>query len=90
MGPENEVQVIIDNDFNCKTMGDLVMRDYLSIVWTPCATHCLELLIENIAKLPWIKDVIIKAKHIVNFMSKKPKVLAIYRTFKDLELLKFS
>jgi hypothetical protein len=28
-------------------------------------------------------------EHIVNFVMKKLKVLAIYKTFKDLELLKF-
>jgi hypothetical protein len=84
------VQVITHNASNYKAMGDLVMKDYLSIVWTLSAAHCLNLLIEDIAKLPWIKDVITKAKHIVNFMTKKPKVLAIYITFKDLELLKFS
>jgi hypothetical protein len=90
VGPKNVMRVIIDIASNCKAMGDLVMKDYPSIVWTPCATHCLNLLIEDIAKLPWIKDVITKAKLIVNFMTKKPKVLAIYKTFKDLELLKFS
>jgi hypothetical protein len=90
VGPENVVQMIIDNASNCKAMGDLVMKDYPSIVWTPCVTHYLDLLIVDIAKLLWIKDVITKVKHIVNFMTMKPKVLAIYRTFKDLELLKFS
>jgi hypothetical protein len=44
VGPENVVQVIIDNAFKCKAMGDLVMKDYPSIVWTPCVTHCLDLL----------------------------------------------
>ncbi len=81
--------MIIGNVFNCKAMGNLVMRDYPSIVWTPCVIHYLDLLIKAIAKLLWIKDVITKAKHIVNFMTKKPKALAIHKTFKDLELLKF-
>ncbi len=80
VGPENVAQVIIDNASNYKAMSDL------SIVWMPSVTHCLDLLIEDIAKLPWIKNVITKAKHIVNFMTKKPKVLAIYMAFKDLEL----
>jgi hypothetical protein len=74
MGLYNVVQVITNNASNYKVMGDLVMRDYPSFVWTPCATHYLDLLIANIAKLPWVKDVITKAKHIVNFTIKKPKV----------------
>ncbi len=32
---------------------------------------------------------VIAIKHIVNFVTKELKVLAIYKTFKDLELLKF-
>jgi hypothetical protein len=67
--------VIIDNAFNCKAMGDLVMRDYLSIVWTPCVAHCLNLVIENNAKLLWVKDVVTKVKHIVNFTIKETKII---------------
>jgi hypothetical protein len=71
---DNVVQVITNNASNYKAMGDLVMTNYSSFIWTPCATHYLNVLIENIAKLLWVKDVVIKAKHIVNFMINKPKV----------------
>jgi hypothetical protein len=75
------VQVITNNAFNCESMGDLIMRDYLSIVWTPCVTHYLNILIKDkVAKLPWVKDIVNKAKHVVNFVTKKP-ILAIYMTF---------
>jgi hypothetical protein len=70
MGLDNVVQMITNNAYNYKAMGDLVMRDYSSFFWTPCATHYLNLLIADIAKLPWVKDVVTKAKHIVNFMIK--------------------
>jgi hypothetical protein len=33
--------------------------------------------------------VVIAIKHIVNFVMKELKVLAVYKTFKDLKLLKF-
>ncbi len=39
MGPKNVVQVIIDNAFNGRSIGDLVMKDYPSIVWTPYVTQ---------------------------------------------------
>jgi len=74
MGLYNVVQVITNNASNYKTMGDLVMKDYPSFVWIPCATPYLDILIANITKLPWVKDVITKVKHIVNFMINKPKV----------------
>ena len=43
---------------------------------------------ENIAKLLWASDVIKTAKKLVNFITKKPKVLALYRSHKDLEVVK--
>jgi hypothetical protein len=61
-----------------------------SIVWTPLSTHYLDLMIKNITKLFWLKDVVSKVNHVENFVMNKPKVLAIYKTFHDLELLKFS
>jgi hypothetical protein len=36
-----------------------------------------------------VKNVVTEVKHIMNFVMKKLKVLTIYKTFKDLELLKF-
>ncbi len=53
-------------------------------------TIYLDIFIKDITKFPWVKYVFNKIKHVVNFMMKKPKNLAIYRTFQDLELLKFS
>jgi hypothetical protein len=79
--------VIIDNAFNGRSMGDSVMKDYPSIVWTSCVPHYI--FIKDITKLPWVKYVFNKIKH-VNFVMKKLKFLAIYMTFQDLEFLKFS
>jgi hypothetical protein len=84
VGLDNVVQVITNYVYNCKAMDDLLIRDYPLIVWSPCIAHCLDLLIEDIIRLPWVKNIITKVKQIVNFVTKKPKVLAIYRTFKDL------
>jgi hypothetical protein len=47
----------------------------LLIVWTPCVAHCLNLVIENNAKLLWVKDVVTKVKHIVNFTIKETKII---------------
>lgn len=44
-----------------------------SIVWTPWSTHNLDLIIKNITKLFWVKDVVSKANHVENFVTNKPK-----------------
>jgi len=82
------VQVITDNASNCRRMGELVMEEFPNIVWTPCASHCLDLLMEDIGKLPWIHSVMTKATTIVSFFKKKPKALAIFREYSKLELVK--
>ncbi len=88
MSPKSVVQVIIDNAFNGRSMGDSIMKDYPSTVLTSCVPHYI--FIKDITKLPWVKYVINKIKHVVNFVMKKLKFLVIYRTFQDLEFLKFS
>lgn len=57
IGAEHVVQVVTDNGSNCRSMGEMVMREHPSIVWTPCAAHCIDLLIQDMVALPWIREV---------------------------------
>ena len=43
---------------------------------------------EDIGKLEWVKNIVQDALAIVNFINAKVKVLAIYRSYSDLELKK--
>ena len=49
-------------------------------------THGLNLLMKDIGKLDWVKRVTTNALAIVNFFTKKLKVLAIFREYSSLEL----
>ncbi|KAH7416170.1 hypothetical protein KP509_14G078700 [Ceratopteris richardii] len=60
VGPSNVVQVVTDNASNCRHMGQLLEGEYPHIVWTPCATHCLYLFMEDIGKLSWHSKLEIK------------------------------
>ncbi len=66
------------------------MEDFSHIMQSPCATHCLDIMVEDIGKLNWVKKVLGVARRLVKFVTKEPKVLAMYRTVKDLELVMFS
>ena len=88
MSQENVIQVVTDNASNCRKMGRLVEAEFKHIRWTPCASHCLNLLIKDIGKLDWVKRVVSQALSIVNFFTKKVKVLAIFREHSTLELKK--
>ncbi|MCO5561865.1 hypothetical protein L7F22_015490 [Adiantum nelumboides] len=90
LGKENVVQVITDNASNCASMGKKLEAEFPFIVWTPCASHRIDLLLEDIGELPWVKDTLSQALSIVTFINVKVKMLAIFRTYSDLELKKLS
>ena len=90
VGAEHVVQVVTDNNSSCIRMGRLLMSEYPHIQWTPCAAHSLDLVVKDVAKLSWISDILAKAKEIVNFITTKRTVLAMYRSYKNLDIMGFS
>ncbi|KAH7437245.1 hypothetical protein KP509_05G061800 [Ceratopteris richardii] len=88
VGAKNVVQVVTDNASNCRHMGKLLEEEYKHIVWTPCATHCLDLLMEDIGKLSWVKACTQKASSMVTFFTQKGKVLSMFREHSKLEIKK--
>ena len=74
---ENVVQIVTDNASNCVSMGHILETEFPSLVWTPCASHCLDLLVEDIGKLSWVHEVHTRANFVVLFTKKKFKQLFI-------------
>eukprot|EP00268_Persea_americana_P003521 TRINITY_DN11063_c1_g1_i3.p1 TRINITY_DN11063_c1_g1~~TRINITY_DN11063_c1_g1_i3.p1 ORF type:complete len:427 (+),score=78.69 TRINITY_DN11063_c1_g1_i3:391-1671(+) len=68
IGEECVVQIITDNDASMKKAGMILMQQRPNIFWSPCVAHCLDLMIEDIAKRKMIKGVILKAKKITNYI----------------------
>ena len=54
----NVVQVIMDNPTNYVAAGRLLCAKDPTIFWTPCAAHCIDLMLEDIGKLEWVQDVV--------------------------------
>ena len=50
IGEENVVQVITDNAVNYKVAGQLLMGKRKGLFWTPCAAHCIDLILEDFEK----------------------------------------
>ena len=61
---ENVVQIVTN-------MGHILEIEIPSLVWTPCASHCLDLLLENIGKLFWVRQVHKRANCVVKLFTKK-------------------
>ena len=47
-GEENIVQVVIDNEVSFKASGKLLMEKCRHLFWSPCAAHCIDLMLEDI------------------------------------------
>ncbi|KAH6557952.1 hypothetical protein KP509_1Z084900 [Ceratopteris richardii] len=90
VGVENVVQVVTDNASNCKRMGELLEREFPTIVWTPCTAHCLDLLFEDIGKLSWLEPIVRDAKRITTFIRKNHQALSIFRSYSQKELVRLS
>jgi hypothetical protein len=41
------VQIITDNVANYVHVGRMLMERHCLFVWTPCATHCIDLMLED-------------------------------------------
>ena len=67
---DNIVQVVTDNGSNCVAMGRLLEDTYPKIHWTPCVSHCLDLLMEDLGKVAWVDRIFSTARSIVHFVTK--------------------
>ena len=55
VGEANIVQVIIDNASNYVLAGKMLEEKHKTILWTPCAAHCIDLMLEDIGKQDWVR-----------------------------------
>eukprot|EP00253_Pinus_taeda_P019910 PITA_19910 len=77
----NVVQVITDNAANCVSAGRMLMERHPTLLWTPCAAHCLDLLLEDMGKLSFIKEAVDMARSIPKFIYNHAFVLSLMRRF---------
>jgi len=58
VGPEHVVQVIMDIVANYFVAGKMLMMRYPTLFWIACATHCMDLILEDKGKIPFIRDIV--------------------------------
>ncbi|XP_057434397.1 uncharacterized protein LOC130727307, partial [Lotus japonicus] len=69
VGEENVIQVITDNAANYKAAGELLMQKRKRLYWTPCAAHCINLMLKDFEKkLPLHKEAIAQGKKITTYI----------------------
>ncbi|CAH1425309.1 unnamed protein product [Lactuca virosa] len=80
VGEENIVQFITDNGSNFKAAGMILEEQHPKLFWTPCAAHCVNLMIGDIGeKIPKIKNTLADARAIVVYIYNYGRILNLMR-----------
>ncbi|XP_022018457.2 uncharacterized protein LOC110918457 [Helianthus annuus] len=68
VGVKNVVQIVTDNAANYKAAGKMLCAKYPSVTWTPCAAHCLNLLLKDVSELENVAKLVKLASRITVFI----------------------
>ncbi|CAI8594946.1 unnamed protein product [Vicia faba] len=89
MGEKNVVQLITDNGSNYVAAGKILCLKRPHMFWTPCAAHCIDLMLEDIGKIPKVKKVIQKGVKVVGYIYNHTFALNLMRkTTGNVELVR--
>jgi hypothetical protein len=83
IGPDNVVQVVIDNASNNMGAKKLLAEKRLNIFWTSCATHTINLMLQGIGNMSRFKKVIDQAKAFTIFVYGHTRTLECLRQFTE-------
>ena len=69
VGEEHVVQIVTNNAANYKVAGEKLMEKRKKLYWTPCVTHYIDLMLEDLEKkLPIHKETIAQGKKITTYI----------------------
>lgn len=78
VGEDNVVQVVMDNATNYKAACEMLMKTRKKIYWTPCAAHCIDLMLEDFEKkIPIHTEAIYKGRKITTFIYGRPSLVSL-------------
>jgi len=100
VGPNNVVQIIINNAIVWKVVGILIELEFPSNYWTPCVVHTLNLALNNICatkntkknsvaydQCSWISQIANDVTFIKNFIVGYSMRISMFNSFNSLKLL---
>ncbi|KAM0901827.1 hypothetical protein ACQ4PT_019729 [Festuca glaucescens] len=75
IGRQYVVQICTDNGANYKAAGRVLMDRIPTLWWTPCAAHCLNLMLGSICKIKQFAKCITNGKRVTTFIYRHIKIL---------------
>ncbi|XP_058763588.1 uncharacterized protein LOC131637040 [Vicia villosa] len=68
VGPENVVQIVTDNAANYVAAGKLLEKEFPKLFWSPCAAHCINLMLQDMGKLDEVSEAVSHASKITKYI----------------------
>ncbi|XP_057982239.1 uncharacterized protein LOC131167450 [Malania oleifera] len=81
IGESNVIQVVTDNASNYVVAGRLLEAKRPHLYWTPCAAHCIDLILEDIGKMPSIHATLKRAIFLNGYIYNRVGVVNLMRQF---------
>ncbi|RWR88718.1 hypothetical protein CKAN_01775400 [Cinnamomum micranthum f. kanehirae] len=89
IGEANVVQIVTDSAAANVLAGKFLEAKFPHLYWTPCAAHCLDLMLEDIFKIPSLKRAFERAIVVHGFIYNRPTLLNMMMRFTQMkELIK--
>lgn len=85
VGVENVLQMVsYSSKLDCiHVAGKQLQKKYKSVFWTVSASHCIELMLQEIEMMGSFKDILDKAKSLTRFIYNHAMVLELLRNYTD-------
>ncbi|XP_057951116.1 uncharacterized protein LOC131145956 isoform X2 [Malania oleifera] len=80
-GPENVVQIIMDSTLNYPGIVNHILQNYGTIFVSPCASQCLNVILDDFSKIDWVNRCIIQAQTISKFIYNNASMLDLMKKF---------
>lgn len=80
-GPENVVQIIVDSTLNCTGIMNHISLNYGTVFVSPCASQCLNAILEEFSKVDWVNRCIVQAQSISKFIYNNSSMLDLMKKF---------
>ncbi|KAG4399713.1 hypothetical protein AAZX31_08G274000 [Glycine max] len=68
VGPENVVHIVTSNAENYVAAGRLLEAEFPKLYWSPCATQCINLMLDDIMKLEEVSEIVSLASKITKYI----------------------
>ncbi|KAL4321802.1 hypothetical protein AHAS_Ahas14G0146900 [Arachis hypogaea] len=81
VGPENVVHVVTDNAANYVAAGRLLESEFPRLYWSPCAAHCINLMLQDIGKFVEVTEIVSQASMITKYIYNHCHPLYLMRQF---------